>query len=418
MSSIAVVQFPGSNTERETLMACYRVGLNPFEFLWNESAEKLVQFDGYIIVGGFSYEDRSRAGIIAALDPIIKQVKLEAEKGKPVLGICNGAQILVESGLVPGLQGYSIGMALTDNKRVKGGRVIGVGYYNTWANLQNSIPSDRCAFTQHLKTGEWINIPLAHGEGRFIVPEELLEKMIANNQTVYRYCDDNGSIIDEFPTNPNGSMYNLAAVCNPAGNVMAIMPHPERTNNGDVIFSSMKEFIENGTPAIDCTLSFERPHYEVTQYNPNGRTTEWVIDMIIADNEASSVQNALKHLGFNIAIKRQTHWEITIGSDREHALQKINDTGELYNSNKEFISTIQRKENTASFLVRQKEDMIGRSKFESLTRRFEINEISQLKRGVIWNVIVNSGNFETILDQILDTHILFNPLSHECYRIN
>ena len=418
MSSIAVVQFPGSNTERETFMACHRVGLNPVEFLWNESAEKLVQFDGYIIVGGFSYEDRSRAGIIAALDPIIKQVKLEAEKGKPVLGICNGAQILVESGLVPGLQGYSIGMALTDNKRVKGGRVIGVGYYNTWANLQNSIPSDRCAFTQHLKTGEWINIPLAHGEGRFIVPEELLEKMIANNQTVYRYCDDNGSIIDEFPTNPNGSMYNLAAVCNPAGNVMAIMPHPERTNNGDVIFSSMKEFIETGTPAIDYTLSFERPHYEVTQYSPNGLTTEWVIDMIIADNEASSVQNALKHLGFNIAIKRQTHWEITIGSDREHALQKINDTGELYNSNKEFISTIQRKENTASFLVRQKEDMIGRSKFESLTRRFEINEISQLKRGVIWNVIVNSGNFETILDQILDTHILFNPLSHECYRIN
>ena len=418
MSSIAVVQFPGSNTERETLMACHRVGLNPVEFLWNESAEKLVQFDGYIIVGGFSYEDRSRAGIIAALDPIIKQVKLEAEKGKPVLGICNGAQILVESGLVPGLQGYSIGMALTDNKRVKGGRVIGVGYYNTWANLQNSIPSDRCAFTQHLKTGEWINIPLAHGEGRFIVPEELLEKMIANNQTVYRYCDDNGSIIDEFPTNPNGSMYNLAAVCNPAGNVMAIMPHPERTNNGDVIFSSMKEFIETGTPAIDYTLSFERPHYEVTQYSPNGLTTEWVIDMIIADNEASSVQNALKHLGFNIAIKRQTHWEITIDSDREHALQKINDTGELYNSNKEFISTIQRKENTASFLVRQKEDIIGRSKFESLTRRFEINEISQLKRGVIWNVIVNSGNFETILDQILDTHILFNPLSHECYRIN
>ena len=81
MSSIAVIQFPGSNTERETLMACRRVGLKPVEFLWNESTEKLMQFDGYVIVGGFSYEDRSRAGIIAALDPIIKQVKLEAEKG-------------------------------------------------------------------------------------------------------------------------------------------------------------------------------------------------------------------------------------------------------------------------------------------------------------------------------------------------
>ena len=225
---IAIIQFPGSNTERETLMACRRVGLNPIEFLWNDATEKLSEFYGYVIVGGFAYEDRSRAGIIAALDPIMKQIRLEAEKGKPVLGICNGAQILVESGLVPGLKNYRVGIALTDNKRVQGGHVIGVGYYNTWANLKMSAPSNRCAFTRHLNSGEWIKIPLAHGEGRFIIPNVLLEKMISNNQTVYRYCDDNGNIVDEFPTNPNGSMYNLAAVCNPEGNVMAMMP----TRNG------------------------------------------------------------------------------------------------------------------------------------------------------------------------------------------
>ncbi|MCS5639811.1 MAG: phosphoribosylformylglycinamidine synthase subunit PurQ, partial [Candidatus Marinimicrobia bacterium] len=85
---IAIIQFPGSNTERETLMACRRVGLNPIEFLWNKLAEKLSDFDGYVIVGGFAYEDRSRSGVIASLDPIMKQIKLEAEKGKPVLGIC------------------------------------------------------------------------------------------------------------------------------------------------------------------------------------------------------------------------------------------------------------------------------------------------------------------------------------------
>jgi phosphoribosylformylglycinamidine synthase len=89
--SIAVIQFPGSNTERETLMACRRVRLSPVEFLWNEPVEKLSDFDGYIIVGGFAYEDRSRAGVIAALDPIMKQIEIEAEKGKPILGICNGA---------------------------------------------------------------------------------------------------------------------------------------------------------------------------------------------------------------------------------------------------------------------------------------------------------------------------------------
>tara|TARA_B100000315_G_scaffold103773_1_gene95061 strand:- start:901 stop:2157 length:1257 start_codon:yes stop_codon:yes gene_type:complete len=418
MVKIAIIQFPGSNTERETLMACHRVGLNPIEFLWNEPTEKLTNFNGYVIVGGFAYEDRSRSGVIAALDPIMKQIKTEAEKGKPVLGICNGAQILVESGLVPGLKNHRVGMALTDNKRVKDGHVVGVGYYNTWANLKMSVSSDRCAFTRHLNTGDFINIPLAHGEGRFIIPDELLEKMITNDQTVYCYCDNDGSVVDEFPTNPNGSMYNLAAVCNPAGNIMAMMPHPERTENGDAIFSSMKEFIENENPITDHTLSYDRSHYKVENHQSSNGATEWVVDMIITDNEAASVHNALDHLGYTINITRQTHWEIETNGNQESILRKIDESGELYNSNKEFISKVTEKENTASFLVRQKEDMIGRSKFESLKERFEIEGITDLKRGVIWNVTVKKGNFETSLKQILDTHILFNPLSHECYRIN
>ena len=418
MVKIAIIQFPGSNTERETLIACRRVGLNPIEFLWNEPTEKLSYFDGFVIVGGFAYEDRSRAGVIAALDPIMKQIKIEAESRKPVLGICNGAQILVESGLVPGLANHRVGVALTDNKRVKDGHVVGVGYYNTWANLKMSAPSDRCAFTRHLKTGEWINVPLAHGEGRFIIPNELLKIMIANDQTVFRYCDNDGIISDEFPTNPNGSMHNLAAVCNTQGNVMAMMPHPERTEKGDAIFSSMKDFIENGNLVTSHTLSFDRPHYEIANYEAKSDATEWIIDMIITDNEASSVHNALDHLGHDISITRQTHWEISTDGDRKSILQKIDATGELYNSNKEFISENASPKNTTSFLVRQKEDMLGRAKLESLTERFEIDGISEIKRGVIWNVTVNGGNFDTVLNEILDTHILFNPLSHECYRIN
>ena len=417
-ASIAIIQFPGSNTERETLMACRRVGLNPVEFLWNEAQENLSEFGGFVIVGGFSYEDRSRSGVIASLDPIMKQIKMEAAKGKPVLGICNGAQILVESGLVPGLKDHRVGMALTDNKRVQGGHVVGVGYYNTWVKLKMSAPFNRCAFTRHLKTGGWINVPLAHGEGRFIIPDELLKKMITNDQTVFRYCDDGGKIVDEFPTNPNGSMHNLAAVCNAQGNVMAMMPHPERTENGDAIFSSIKEFIEIGNPVSDYTLSFDRPHYKVANYETNGDSTEWVIDMIITDNEAASVHNALDHLGYNVSISRQTHWEIKTHGDRKSILQKIDESGELYNSNKEFISKAIAKENTTSFMVRQKEDMIGRSKLETLTNRLEIGGIANLNRGVIWNVTVNSGNLNDVLSGVLNTHLFFNPLSHDCYRIN
>ena len=417
-NKIAIIQFPGSNTERETFMACDRAGLEPVDFLWNQPLETLSNFDGYIIVGGFSYEDRSRAGAIAALDPIMKQIKIEANLGKPVLGICNGAQILVESGLVPGIENNRVSLALTNNKRVKKGHVIGVGYYNAWSNLKVSVPPERCAFTRKLKLEENINIPLAHGEGRFVLSEQLLEKIVENNQAVYLYCDERGRVVDEFPINPNGSTYNLAAVCNPAGNVMAMMPHPERTTNGDPIFSSMKDFIENNNPTTSHTLDHDSTSYEIAPYRGLKNVEQWVVDMIITDNDAISVQSALVSLGYDISLTRQTHWEIETSNYLGSVMKKIEASGELYNSNKEFISNVLTKKNTKSFLVRQKEDVLGKLKLQTLKEKFEINEISNIKRGVIWNLTVNGGNFESVIAQILETHILYNPLTYECYEIS
>ena len=415
---IAIIQFPGSNTERETIMACNRVGLQPIEFLWNKPAKLLSEYSGYIIVGGFSYEDRSRAGIIAALDPIMKQLKIEDKTGKPILGICNGAQILVESGLVPGSDNFNVNIALTDNKRIVNNNVVGVGYYNAWANLKMSSTSDRCAFTRHLQPNDFINIPLAHGEGRFIIKDNLLNEMIKNHQTVFRYCNNNGNIIDEFPTNPNGSIYNLAAVCNPRGNVMAIMPHPERTVNGDVIFSSMNEYIKNGNPTTNHSLSKQTLLNEYSNYSPKDNVYIWKISTIITDNIALSVEQTLKKLGCDIAIERQIHWEIETESNTQNILKNIDASGELYNSNKEFINTTKKKTYDLSLLVRQKDDVHGRIKYESLTQRFNINGLKKIKRGTIWNVSLNSGNIQHVLDQIFNTNILHNPQSHECYRIN
>ena len=140
--------------------------------------------------------------------------------------------------------------------------------------------------------------------------------------------------------------------------------------------------------------------------------------MVITDNEAASVNNALNHLGYDVSITRQTHWEISTNEGHNDSLEKIDASGELYNSNKEFISNIRSAENTVSFLVRQKEDMHGRIKYESLKERFEIEELKEIKRGVIWNLSINSGNIDTVINDILNTNILFNPLSHECYKIN
>jgi len=413
---IAIVQFPGSNTERETFMACRRSGLNPVEFLWNETHEKLTNCAGYIIIGGFSYEDRSRAGVIASLDPIINIIKAESQKGKPVLGICNGAQILIESGLVPGVNNYALCAALTDNKRVINGDVLGTGYYNSWANITCVVDPNQTAFTRHLDTSTFIRVPFAHAEGRFIIPDDLLTTLINNNQTPFRYCDDSGNIINEFPVNPNGSVYNAAAVCNPSGNVMAMMPHPERTPNGDVIFKSMAEYIKEERNNKMLPLDYEPHKYSIQQYSSDPKGVEWLVNMIITDNEAISVHNALAHLDIPVTVQRMTHWEIIADNKTSSLQNELIESGELFNSNKEFIADNKPNNNSATFLVRQKEDMLGRQKQQSLTNRFAIDGIREIRHGVLWNITVNSGNFDTAIQQVLDNHILYNPFSQDCYK--
>ena len=411
---VAIIQFPGSNTERETFMACNRAGLNPVEFLWNESRDALKDFSGFIIVGGFSYEDRSRSGVIASIDPIINIIKKESEKGKPVLGICNGAQILVESGMVPGINKYYLSSSLTNNKRVVNKEVLGTGYYNSWAHISCAIDPNKSAFTRLLNSGESIHIPFAHAEGRFVIPESLLEILINNDQIPFRYCDNNGNIINEFPTNPNGSMYNIAALSNATGNVMAIMPHPERTVNGDKIFLSMHDYINSGYKQKISFINYKFDNENVKIYAPENKGLEWVVNMIITDNEARSVESALNRIGVYVSIQRMTHWEIIGGGESSYS--EIEKSGELFNSNKEYIHEYKPDREGVTFLIRQKEDMLGTQKKQSLTERFNIQDINEIRHGVLWNIKVKSGNFDRAIKKILDSQILYNPFSQKCYK--
>lgn len=412
-ANVAIVQFPGSNTERETFMACERAGLNPVEFLWNENHDVLKSFLGFIIVGGFSYEDRSRSGVIASLDPIINIIKKESEKGKPVLGICNGAQILVESGMVPGINNYSLSSSLSNNKRIVSGEVLGTGYYNEWAHLSCSIDPEDSAFTRALNAGDTMHIPFAHAEGRFVIPDNLLNILINNHQIPFRYCDNNENIINEFPTNPNGSTYNIAALTNSSGNIMAIMPHPERTVNGDKIFISMRDYIESKNKINISYIDYKLDKKNIKNYASENNGVEWVVNMIITDNEANSVQNALNQAGIYVNIQRMTHWEIIGGNNSNCA--EIERSGELFNSNKEYISDFSPDKNSITFLVRQNEDMLGIQKKQSLIDRFNIEDINEIRYGVLWNIKVKSGNFDQVIKKVLGSQILFNPFSQNCY---
>ncbi|TAL58231.1 MAG: phosphoribosylformylglycinamidine synthase I, partial [Legionella sp.] len=284
--NIAIVQFPGSNCERETSLAVKRAGMQPIDFLWNEDPKQLVAMDGYIIVGGFSYEDRSRAGIIAALDPVMQIIREQSEQGKPVLGICNGAQILVETGLVPGLHNHQLGMALTDNKRIADGKILGTGFYNAWIHMRANPKANSNAFTRHLNKDTVLTVPIAHAEGRFLMPVELLAEIESHGLNLFQYCNEEGAIIDEFPINPNGSLANTAAIINKTGNVMAMMPHPERTSAGDAIFTSMREYIQEGKKTVPTQLAYQPAAPKVLPYKKESQKQELLVKLIITDNYA------------------------------------------------------------------------------------------------------------------------------------
>ncbi|MDX1286173.1 MAG: phosphoribosylformylglycinamidine synthase I [Draconibacterium sp.] len=414
-----MIQFPGSNTERETILAVQRAEMAPVEFLWNENYDTLKTCDGYIIVGGFSYEDRARAGIISSLDPVISILREQSERGKPVLGICNGAQILVESGMVPGLKKYALGVALTDNKRTKDGYVLGTGYYNNWSNLVLSAPKERCAFSNQLQRGHIINIPFAHAEGRFVMENELLQELITNDQIVYRYGDSSGKIVNEFPINPNGSVCNIAAICNRKGNVMAIMPHPERTTNGDAIFNSMREYIINGSFGNFYNLNYKPPIYSIERLTNNEKNSvEWYIDSIITDNEAVSVQTALDKLNIPVTIKKYGYWNINFDTEDWIASEKqIDSSGELYNSNKETLINFNKDAKSRYFLVQPHEDLLGRQKTEILKSHFNVHNLSDIKNGVVWSIAPKNATAKSAVEKALETNIFFNPFSHNCYEI-
>jgi phosphoribosylformylglycinamidine synthase I len=409
---IAIIQFPGSNCERETMLAVQRAGMEPVEFLWNNRTLNLADFGGYIIVGGFSYEDRSRAGAIAALDPIMQTLRAQSALGKPILGICNGAQILVESGLVPGIAGDQVGMALTDNKRMRDGQVLGTGYYNAWINLRLADDFQYNAFTRLLTTKDILRVPVAHGEGRFVIPPALLMEIKTQGLGVFQYCDAAGSLVDEFPINPNGSTFNIAAVSNKAGNVMAMMPHPERTGNGDAIFCSMRDYIEQGQFAPVLPLNYQPVAPIISAYQPKGQ--ELIVKLVITDNQARSVESALHHCDIPVKISRHDHWEIEC--ERPAVFQQILASGVLYNDRKEvLVNPVELKQKPQqTFLVRAQEDMLGQAKKQMLTHHFGLQGIHALRHSVLWNVSASS-ELNARAQDVLNTHILFNRHAHDCY---
>ncbi|MBN1233402.1 MAG: phosphoribosylformylglycinamidine synthase I [Candidatus Coatesbacteria bacterium] len=217
---VFVVIFPGTNCEIETALAVEAVGLEARLFRWNENPKQLKKAGGIILPGGFSYQDRIRAGAVAAKEEIMESVSRLSEKGVPVLGICNGAQILLETGLVPGLKPGKIDLALGRNKMAGRSRYI-CRWIFMKVNHKNKSP-----FLNNIKRSDYFPLPIAHAEGKFTGKNKKTLKEIKDKELIaFRYGSND---VNEEDNNPNGSWENCSGLTNKNGNILAMMPHPER----------------------------------------------------------------------------------------------------------------------------------------------------------------------------------------------
>jgi phosphoribosylformylglycinamidine synthase I len=227
----AVVVFPGSNCDHDTFHVLEKVLKQEVVYAWHQDTD-LQGADAVVLPGGFSYGDHLRCGAIAKFSPILESVKQHAEQGKLVLGICNGFQILQEAGLLPGVMLRNSGLKFVCR------------------HIYLKTESRETPFTSSCKPGQILKIPIAHNEGNFFITPEELANLEKNQQILFRYSDESGDV--NAAANPNGSINNIAGVMNRTGNVLGLMPHPERASepllcsqDGRQIFQSMVNWNAN-----------------------------------------------------------------------------------------------------------------------------------------------------------------------------
>jgi phosphoribosylformylglycinamidine synthase subunit PurQ / glutaminase len=221
----AIVVFPGSNCDHDAYHAAEHVVGQDAEFIWHKE-NSLQGADVVILPGGFSHGDYLRTGAIARFSPIMKCVAAFAREGGPVLGICNGFQILLEAGMLPG--------AMLRNRDLK--------FHCEHVRVQ--VERTDTPFTSLASIGQVLRLPIAHGEGNYYAEPDVVDDLEASGRVVFRYCDERGQITSD--ANPNGALHNIAGICNESRNVVGLMPHPERacesvlgSADGKLLFESV-----------------------------------------------------------------------------------------------------------------------------------------------------------------------------------
>ncbi len=422
MIKCAIIAFPGNNCETETARAAKRNGFNTQIFRWNQKRD-LEEFSPQFIIlpGGFSFEDRGRSGLLASKEPIFDYLREVAQKGTIILGICNGAQMVVESGLIPAE------IALAKNiRRDKDGHVLGTGFFNSWVNLKPE--NKNTVFTKYLKK-QILKVPVAHGEGRFVSRDAIvLQKLKKGDLVGFRYCDKNGEVSEKFPITPNGSVSAVASICNKEGTIMAMMPHPERffdSFDGDEIFQSIKKSIEQGDLVSrvvirDFAILLQQGVLPIRKKE----NTLWIEKkLIITDNENFSVQATAQNIcRKGIKLEKTIAFEVTSSlknleitnnsEEKKGCRDLLINSGLLYNESKEFLVNDDFNKNKKSIYVSDFEDDEADYLAEALTNQLGGKITVKIYKG--WHFPKNTDKKD--IEKIIQSRLFANPNSSQLFK--
>jgi phosphoribosylformylglycinamidine synthase len=415
MVRFAVIAFPGTTGETETVRAFRQNGMEAEIVLWNDAGmikgSRCDDFDGYCLPGGMSFGDYGRGGLLASRQPILEVIRKEAAKGKVILGIGNGAEILVESGMIPGYGNGAVACAVERRMRADGSE-------GGWSSLRNVAPKNRSAFNRFAGGLRLVGM---NPPRRFVFGDPaVLEAVRKNSQIVFRFGDQGkgrGSDSQEAES--------IAALCNPSGNVLAILSHPEQDpqGGGNPIFQSIREWIESRSQSGYSALGLYQGIQSIKPFAP--ADVEFIVRTKSVDNERKMVEAALEAKGLKVNLKRYTYWSAKLKSGAEgmETVRRILESGVLANLNKDWVTvriaggSYQYKEgrglqdieldSSKWLVVCEKADFVGSSIGDELRERWNM-PVESLAHGILWEV--ENADDQTVYE-VIRTKILYNPNS-------
>jgi phosphoribosylformylglycinamidine synthase len=418
---VGVLPISHAEAVSEIMDAIAYTGMEPKALQWDEATvAELSALDAYVIIGDDTVDSTACESLVAVLHPLVLELKQQTQQGKPLLGIAQGANLLINSGLVPGLESEKVGMAIVT--------VCGDVEMRAGQSTESLIPAcmrltpqyQRNAFTRYLTPKDILTLSFSQQSRSFVVSKALYAELQEQGQLLFQYCDTNGNHHLDQPFSQSDSVLDLvpqvAAVSNKAGNVLAVIPSVEMATSGEVIFSSMREYIENNLYRAVPPLHYYPRRSVLQRYQQPLGARVCLVELLSENEKLKQLQNVMQQHGIAAEVRCYLHWEMQGVSEAEWL--KLLKSGLLGRPDKENVKeALMADQNTGAILVRQKLEQYDHLKFGTLKPSVSLPDKTELRQGLVWEFEFQpSVDVTRMLEKIFILQVIAQPVVHTCLR--